>query len=61
MEEALTTEKKEKCVYAHLRTNTEPAQLFAGGADLAAHSQPALRTGLVVPAWHLALCIPQVI
>ena len=30
-----------------------PTQLFAAGVKLAAHTQPALRTGLVAPAWRL--------
>ena len=33
--------------------STQPAQLFAAGAKLAAHTQPALRTGLMAPAWRL--------
>ena len=33
---------REKCLYAHLRTCTQSMQLFAAGAQLAAHSQPAL-------------------
>ena len=44
----------EKSSYApRLRTYTQPAQLFAAGAQLAAHTQPALRTGLMAPAWRL--------
>ena len=35
------------------RFGTEPKQLSAAGAQLAAHTQPALRTGLMAPAWHL--------
>ena len=44
----------EKCLYAHLHTYTQPTQLFAAGAQLADHSQPALRTGLMAPC--LASC-----
>ena len=36
-----------------LRTYTQPTQLPAAGAQLAAHIQPALRTGLMAPAWRL--------
>ena len=36
-----------KCLYTHLRTCTQPAQLIAAGAQLAAHSKLALRTGLM--------------
>ena len=36
-----------------LRTYTQPAQLFAAGAKLAAHTQPALRTGPMAPTWRL--------
>ena len=38
-----------KFPYAHLRTYTQPTQLLAAGAKLAAHPQPALRTGLMAP------------
>ena len=56
IEETLATEnKREKCFYAHLRAYTQPTQLFAAGAPLAAHSQSALRTGLMAPAWCPAL------
>ena len=37
-----------------LRTYTQPMKLFAAGEQLAAHTQPALRTGLMAPAWRLA-------
>ena len=30
-----------------------PRSFFAAGAHLAAHTQPALRTGLMAPAWRL--------
>ena len=43
--EILATENERKCLCAHLRTYTQPTQLFAAGTQLAAHSQPALRTG----------------
>ena len=36
-----------------LRTYIQPAQLFAAGAQLAAHTQPALWTGLMAPARRL--------
>jgi len=36
-----------------LRTCTQPTQLFAAGAQLPAHAQLALRTGLMAPAWPL--------
>ena len=32
---------------------TQPAQLFSAGAQLVAYIQPALRTGLMAPAWYL--------
>ena len=51
----------EKGACAHMRTCTQPTPLFAVGAQLAAHSQPALRTGLMAPAWRRALCIWGVI
>ena len=39
-----------------MRTNTKPTQLFvAAGAQLVAHTQPALRTGPMAPAWRLPL------
>ena len=44
----------ERNAYApRLRTYTQPTQLFAAGAPHAAHTQPALRTGLMAPAWRL--------
>ena len=55
--EALATENGRVSLYAHLRTYTQPAQLFAAGAQLAAQSQPALQTGLMAPAWRPALFI----
>ena len=48
-------------VHAHLHTYTQPTQLFAAGTQLAAHSQPALRTGFMTPAWCLTLCTLGVI
>ena len=36
-----------------------PTQLFAAGVKLAAHTQPALRTGLVAPRLALAPGIPE--
>ena len=36
-----------------LRTYTQPTQLFAAGAQLAAHTQPVLRTSFMAPAWRL--------
>ena len=56
IKETLAAENEGKCLYAHLRTYTQPMQLFAAEAQLEAHSQPALRTGLVPPAWRPALC-----
>ena len=54
IEETLATgNERGKCIHAHLRAYTQPAQLFASGAQLAAHTQPALRTGLMAPAWRL--------
>ena len=42
-----------KNAYApRLRTYTQPTQLLAAGAQLAAHTQPILRTGITAPAWH---------
>ena len=41
VEEALATENERKRLYAHLRTYTQPTQLFAAGTQLVAHSQPA--------------------
>ena len=32
---------------------TQPTQLIAAGEQLAAHTQPVLRTGLMAPAWRL--------
>jgi len=44
----------ERSAYApRLRTYTQPAQLVPAGAQLPAHTQPALRTGLMAPAWRL--------
>ena len=37
----------------HLRTYTQPAQLFATGEQHAAHTQPALRTDLMASACRL--------
>ena len=38
------------CAYAlRLCTYTQPAQLFGAGEQLSAHTQPALRTGLMAP------------
>ena len=54
--ERVNPQNREQGRYAyasHLRTYTQPAQLSAAGAQLAAHTQPALRTGLMVPPWHL--------
>ena len=39
-------------------TYTQPAQLFAAGAQLATHTQPTLRTGLMAHAWRL-LHVPR--
>ena len=47
--------REEKCLYARLRTHTQPTQPFAAGAQLAAHTQPALRTAPMGPAWCLPL------
>ena len=44
-----------------LRTYTQPAELFAAGAQLAAHTQPALQTGLMAPALHLLYVSRRVI
>ena len=43
-------------MHAHLCTCTQPTQLPTAGGELSAHSQPALRTGLMAPAWRPALC-----
>ena len=51
IKETLATENEGKFLYAHLRTYTQPAQLFAAGEQHLAHPQPALRTGLMAPAW----------
>ena len=40
------------------RTYTQPTQLFAAGAQLAAHTKPALRSGLMAPTWRL-LHVPR--
>ena len=61
IEETLATENEGKCLYVHLCTYTQPAQLFGCRGMLAAHFQPALRTGLMAPAWRPALCIWGVI
>ena len=34
IEENLATENERKCLYAHLRTCTQPTQLFAAGESL---------------------------
>ena len=47
----------EKFSYAHLRTCTQPIQLFTAGGKLAVHSQPVLQAGLMGPAWRPAFCI----
>ena len=52
---------REKCLYTHLCTYTQPTQLFAAGEHHAAHFQFALRTGLMAPDWRPALCIWGVI
>jgi len=36
-----------------------PRSFFAAGVQLAAHTQPALRTGLMAPAWRLLPCFPD--
>ena len=42
-----------RCAYEpRLRTCTHPTQIFAAGASLAAHTQPALWTGFMAPAWR---------
>jgi len=46
-------EQKRSAYVPRLRTYTQPMQLFAAGEPLAAHTQPALRTGLMAPAWRL--------
>ena len=43
--------------YANLCTYIQPTELFAAVAQLAAHSEPALRTGLMAPALRPALYI----
>ena len=40
IEETLATENERKCLYAYLRTYTEPAQLFAAGARLQPTPKP---------------------
>ena len=54
-EETPATEKEREInAYAQrVRTYTQPAKLLAAEAQLAAHTQPALRTGLIAPAWRL--------
>ena len=52
-EETLATENENECLCAHLRTCTQPMQLLAAGAQLSARTQPALRSGLMAPAWRL--------
>ena len=37
-----------------------PRSFFAAGAQLTAHSQPALRTGLMAPDWRPALYMWEV-
>ena len=44
----------ERHAYApRLRTYTQPAQFFSAGEQLAAHTQPALRTGPMAPSGRL--------
>ena len=40
IEEALAAENEGKCLYAHLRTCTQPTQLFAAGAGFQPTSSP---------------------
>ena len=47
-EEALGTENKEKCSYAHLRTYTQPTQLVAAGESLLPEPQNLRGTELLV-------------
>ena len=61
IEETLETDKKRNFLHAHLRTYTQSTQLLAAGSQLTAHSQNALQTGLMAPAWRPALCIWGVI
>ena len=42
IKETFATGNERKCLNAHLRTCTQPTQLFAAEAQLAAHSQPEL-------------------
>ena len=57
-------QNKEQDRYAYaprLRTYTQPAQLFAAGVQLTAHTQPALRAGLMAPAWRFLHVFRRVI
>ena len=57
-EEAPATEnEREGLTRAPAHVHSAQMQLFAAGAKPAAHSQPALRTGLMAHAWRRALCI----
>ena len=54
-----TRNEREMLIYAPcLRTYNQPAQHFSAGAQLAANTQPTLRTGLMAPAWRL-LHVPR--
>ena len=44
---------REKCLCTTPAHVHWPVQLFAAGSPLEAHTQPALRTGLMAPAWRL--------
>ena len=58
-EETPTTEKEGEVHAPCLRTCTQPTKLFAAGAQLAAHTQPALRTGPMAPALRLLRAFPE--
>ena len=55
IEEPSQQRMREESLNALLRTYTQPTRLIAAGAQLAAHSQPALRTGLMAPVWRPAI------
>ena len=60
-EEALATENEREMLIRAPAHALSATKLFAAGEQLAAHSQPALRTGSMAPVWRPALCIRGVI
>ena len=52
-EETPTTENKREVLMHRACARTSARDAFAAGAQLAAPTQPALRTGLMAPVWRL--------